>query len=281
MNPVSTHDYVVVDAFTRRPLEGNPVAVLLDCADLTTDLMQRIANEMHLSETTFVLPPQSGGDAHVRIFTPVNELPFAGHPLLGTAVVLAQERGLDELRLETAIGVVPFRVRTGDGTEVSMEQPVPTWEPYEHATELVEALGIETSTAPVEAYRNGPRHVFVGLPDIPALSALRPDHRALARFPDMAVSCFAGAGARWRIRMFSPAYGVVEDAATGSAAGPLAIHLARHGLAGWAQDVEIEQGVELGRPSLMRAVARGVGEQVSAVDVRGHGVVVARGTLYV
>ena len=77
----------------------------------------------------------------------------------------------------------------------------------------------------------------------------------MARFPDMAVNCFAGRAARWRTRMFSPAYGVVEDAATGSAAGPLAIHLARHGLAGWGQDIEIEQGVELGRPSLMRAIA--------------------------
>jgi trans-2,3-dihydro-3-hydroxyanthranilate isomerase len=274
------HDYVVVDAFTRRPLEGNPVAVFFGCDDLTTDLMQRIANEMHLSETTFVLPPRCGGDAHIRIFTPVNELPFAGHPLLGTAVALAETLGQDTLRLETAKGVIPFRLGSDDGiTEVSMEQPVPTWELYEHGPDVLAAIGVQTSIAPVEAYRNGPRHLFVGLPDIPALSALRPDHRALAHFPDLAVNCFAGAGTRWRIRMFSPAYGVVEDAATGSAAGPLAIHLARHRLAGWAQGIEIEQGVELGRPSLMRAVAGRDGEQISAVKVSGHGVVVARGTL--
>lgn len=274
------HDYVVVDAFTRRPLDGNPVAVFFDSEDLTAHQMQRIANEMHLSETTFVLPPQSGGDAHIRIFTPVNELPFAGHPMLGTAVALAEKVGQDKLHLETAVGVIPFRLGTDDGaTEITMDQPVPSWEPYEHGPDLLEALGVAASTAPVEAYRNGPRHVFVGLPDIPALSAVRPDHRALARFPDMAVNCFAGADTRWRIRMFSPAYGVVEDAATGSAAGPLAIHLARHGLAGWDQTIEIEQGVELGRPSLMRAVARGSGEQVWSVIVSGHGVVVARGTL--
>ncbi|MFC9876181.1 PhzF family phenazine biosynthesis protein [Nocardia salmonicida] len=276
------HDYVVVDAFARRPLDGNPVAVFFDSEDLTTDLMQRIANEMHLSETTFVLPAQCGGDARIRIFTPVNELPFAGHPMLGTAVALAEKLGRDELRLETAMGVIPFRLTADDGaTVVWMEQPLPRWETYEHGTELLKALGVQTSIAPVEAYRNGPRHVFVGLADVPALSALRPDHRALAHFPDMAVNCFAGAGARWRIRMFSPAYGVVEDAATGSAAGPLAIHLARHGLANWGQDLEIEQGIELGRPSLMRAIARGGGEQVTAVNVSGHGVVVARGTLCV
>ncbi|MBF6355867.1 PhzF family phenazine biosynthesis protein [Nocardia higoensis] len=274
------HDYVVVDSFARRPLDGNPVAVIFDSEDLTTDLMQRIANEMHLSETTFVLPSECGGDAHIRIFTPVNELPFAGHPMLGTAVALAEKLGQDKLQLETAIGVIPFRLGTDDGaTEVWMEQPLPRWELYEHGPELLEALGVQTSIAPVEAYRNGPRHVFVGLPDIPSLSAVCPDHRALTRFPDMAVNCFAGAGARWRIRMFSPAYGVVEDAATGSAAGPLAIHLARHGLAGWEQDIEIEQGIELGRPSLMRAIAWGGGEQVSAVNVSGHGVIIARGTL--
>ena len=275
------HNYMVVDAFTRRPLEGNPVAVFFDSADLSAELMQRIAREMNLSEVTFVLPARRGGDAHVRIFTPVNELPFAGHPMLGTAVALGETLRRDRLRLETAMGVIPFRISTDDGvTEVSMEQPVPSWEPYEHGPELLAALGVDASIAPVEIYSNGPRHVFVGLPDVPALSALHPDHRSLSQFPDMAANCFAGAGTRWRTRMFSPAYGVVEDAATGSAAGPLAIHLARHGLAGWDQDIKILQGVELGRPSLMRAVVRGAGEQVRSVHVSGHGVVIARGTIY-
>lgn len=277
------HDYVIVDAFTRQPLRGNPVAVFFDCDNLTADLMQRIANEMHLSETAFVLRPQLGGDARVRIFTPVNELPFAGHPMLGTAVALAEKLGHGKLQLETAMGVIPFRVTNDDGTtEVQMEQPLPVWELYDRGPELLAALGVENSIAPVEAYRNGPRHVFVGMPDIATLSALHPDHRALADFPDMAANCFAGgAGSRWRIRMFSPAYGVVEDAATGSAAGPLAVHLARHGLAAWTQTIEIEQGVEIGRPSLMKAVAFGNNEQVTAVNVSGHGVVIARGTFFI
>lgn len=257
------------------------MAVFFDSADLSAELMQRIAREMNLSEVTFVLPARRGGDAHIRIFTPVNELPFAGHPLLGTAVALGETLRQDRLRLETAMGVIPFQLSTDDGvTEVWMEQPIPSWEPYEHGPELLAALGVDASIAPVEVYRNGPRHVFVGLPDVPALSALHPDHRALSQFPDMAANCFAGAGTRWRTRMFSPAYGVVEDAATGSAAGPLAIHLARHGLAGWGQDIEILQGVEMGRPSLMRATARGAGEQVRSVHVSGHGVVIARGTIY-
>ncbi|WP_324609965.1 PhzF family phenazine biosynthesis protein [Thermobifida halotolerans] len=137
------------------------------------------------------------------------------------------------------------------------------------------------ATVAVEAYRNGPRHVLVGLDSVAALSALHPDHRALSRFPDMAANCFAGSGTRWRTRMFSPAYGVVEDAATGSAAGPLAIHLARHGLAEYGQRIEILQGVEMGRPSLMVATAEADAERVRSVHVSGHGAVAARGTLYV
>lgn len=276
------HEYVVVDAFARSPLAGNPVAVFFDAADLTSDLMQRIAKEMNLSEVTFVLPAEQGGNARIRIFTPVNELPFAGHPLLGTAVALAQALKEDQLRLETAVGVIPFEVHDDDGAAaVRMRQPVPTWEPYKRADELLAALGVKSSTAPVEIYRNGPRHAFVGLPSVAALSALQPDHRALARFPDLAANCFAGDGTRWRTRMFSPAYGVVEDAATGSAAGPLAIHLARHGLAAYGQELEILQGVEMGRPSRMLATARGSAEGVDEVRVGGHGVLVARGTIYV
>jgi trans-2,3-dihydro-3-hydroxyanthranilate isomerase len=275
------HEYTVVDAFARRPLEGNPVAVFLDAADLTAELMQRIARELNLSETTFVLPPERGGDARVRIFTPVNELPFAGHPMLGTALALSEPQTRDVLRLETAMGVIPFELGDDDGVAtVRMRQPVPTWEPYEHAEELLATLGVGASTAPVEVYCNGPRHVFVGLASVAALSALHPDHRALSRFPDMAANCFAGDGTRWRARMFSPAYGVVEDAATGSAAGPLAIHLARHGLAEYGQVHEILQGVEIGRPSLMRASAHGAGEEVREVYVAGHAVVVAHGVLH-
>ncbi|MFE1875012.1 PhzF family phenazine biosynthesis protein [Streptomyces sp. NPDC059496] len=276
------HEYIVVDAFARRPLEGNPVAVFFDAADLSAETMQRIAREMNLSEVTFVLPSQQGGDARIRIFTPVNELPFAGHPMLGTAVALGHTMKKERLLLETAMGLVPFRLRDDDGVPaVRMEQPVPTWQPYEHSAELLEALGVAESTTPVEIYRNGPRHVFVGLESVAALSALRPDHRALSRFPDMAANCFAGEGTQWRTRMFSPAYGVVEDAATGSAAGPLAIHLARHGLSTYGEGLRILQGVEMGRPSLMLATAEGTGEHVRSVQVGGHGAIAARGTIYV
>lgn len=278
------HRYVVVDAFARRPLTGNPVAVFFGSDDLTAEQMQHIAREMNLSETTFVLRPrQHGDDAHVRIFTPVNELPFAGHPLLGTAIALGQRTDAGRLRIETAMGVIPFELERADGKAVaaSMRQPVPVWEPFDRVDELLEALGISESALPVDIYRNGPRHVLVGLESTEALAKLDPDHRALSRFLDMAVNCYAGEGSSWRNRMFSPAYGVVEDAATGSAAGPIAIHLARHGLAAYGQRIEITQGVEIGRPSPMGALVHGEGERVDSVDVFGHGVVAIEGVLHV
>ncbi|GCB50882.1 PhzF family phenazine biosynthesis isomerase [Streptomyces sp. NL15-2K] len=277
------HRYVVVDAFARQPLTGNPVAVFFEADDLTAEQMQRIAREMNLSETTFVLGPRQDADAHVRIFTPVNELPFAGHPLLGTAIALGRRTDADRLRIETAMGVIPFQLERVDGKVVaaSMRQPVPTWDIFDRADELLDALGVGASTLPVEIYRNGPRHVLVGFESVEALSKVDPDHRALARFPDMATNCFAGSASSWRNRMFSPAYGVVEDAATGSAAGPIAIHLARHGLGAYGRRIEITQGVEIGRPSPMGALVHGEGDRVDSVEVSGHGVVAIEGVLHV
>jgi trans-2,3-dihydro-3-hydroxyanthranilate isomerase len=268
--------YSVADVFTDTPLHGNPVAVFHDADSLTPERMQRLAQETHLSETTFVLAPRDGGDARIRIFTPVNELPFAGHPILGTAAVLSGRR--DTLALETAMGAVPFRLARSDDRTVTatMRQPVPTWEPYPDRTGLLAALGLTDSTLPVDVYRNGPRHVFVGLPGVAELSRVRPDLVALAGHLDVAVNCFAGEGKTWRMRMFSPAYGVAEDAATGSAAGPLAVHLGRHGRIANGTEIEIHQGVELGRHAVMRAVA--TGDPIDRVEVSGTAVVVATGT---
>ncbi|MBB1252310.1 PhzF family phenazine biosynthesis protein [Streptomyces alkaliterrae] len=275
------HSYVVVDAFATEPLKGNPVAVYFDADDLTTRQMQAIAREMNLSETTFVLTARHGGDAHVRVFTPVNELPFAGHPMLGTAIAIGQRRSLDQLKLETAMGVIPFELDRTEGvvTAAWMQQPVPSWEPFDRRDELLAALGVTDTALPVDIYRNGPRHVLVALRGVDELSALTPDHRALSAFEDMAANCFAGSGTTWRSRMFSPAYGVVEDAATGSAAGPIAIHLARYGQVDYGRRIVITQGVEMGRPSPMHALAEGTGEQVTRVEVGGDGVIALEGTL--
>jgi trans-2,3-dihydro-3-hydroxyanthranilate isomerase len=277
------HAYLVVDSFTDTPLHGNPVAVFFAADDLDAGRMQRIAREMNLSEVTFVLRPKNGGDAHIRIFTPVNELPFAGHPLLGTAIALGETWPQDRLRLETAMGVIDFELDRAAGRVVAaqMGQPVPTWAEFDRTGDLLAALGVEVPELPVEIYRNGPRHVLVGLASVAALSRVDPDHRALAAFPDMATNCYAGAGTSWRNRMFSPAYGVKEDAATGSAAGPLAVHLARHGRIEYGQWIDIHQGVEMGRSALMRASVEGAGDRVTSVRVAGSAVPVARGVIYV
>ncbi len=278
---MSAYEYIVADVFTNKPFEGNPVAVFLNASGLYDAEMQRIAKEMNLSETTFIFPPKQGGDFHVRIFTPVNELPFAGHPTLGTAHVLgeiATER--NKLILETAMGNVPFildRHLNGQIMSVQMAQPIPTYEKYSYSSTVLEGLGLEASILPIEIYRNGPRHVYVGVPDTASLSAIKPDLRILATLSDVAINCFVKDQHHWRMRMFSPAYGVAEDAATGSAAGPLALHLGRYGHIEFEEKIEIWQGVEMGRLSIMHAQVIGTATKIEAINVSGSAIIVARG----
>jgi trans-2,3-dihydro-3-hydroxyanthranilate isomerase len=270
--------YVVADVFTDRSLAGNQLAVFTDGRDVDDETMQALARELNLSETVFVLPAEDGGHARIRIFTPVTELPFAGHPVLGSAFVLGAPLQLGEIRLETGAGVVPVALER-DGVRITfgwMAQPVPTWQPYADADELLALLGIE-SQLPVELYELGPGHVFVALRDEEEVAALTPDFGALARLTPAGVNCFAGAGNRWKTRMFAPGSGVAEDPATGSAAGPLAIHLARHGRIAFGDEIEISQGEEVGRPSTLYARAFGDGARIDRVEVGGSAVIVARG----
>jgi len=154
-----------------------------------------------------------------------------------------------------------------------MEQPPTSWEPYPRADELLALLGLQRPQLPVELYRQGPGHVLVELGSAEEVAALRPDLRALAELLPNGTVCFAGEGAAWKVRAFLPAIGIDEDAATGSAAGPLALHLARHGRIPFGEEIEIRQGAEVGRPALLYAVAHS--EQ--RVEVGGAAVVVARG----
>ncbi|HWG55080.1 MAG TPA: PhzF family phenazine biosynthesis protein, partial [Gaiellaceae bacterium] len=149
--------------------------------------------------------------------------------------------------------------------------------PYDGVDELLAALGIAESVLPVEVYDNGIRHVYVGLASEEEVAALDPDPRALARLDVVGVNVFAGSGDRWKARMFSPLDGVGEDAATGSAAGPLACHLARHGANEWGSEIVVAQGVEIGRPSTLYARAEGAGGEIARVEVGGAAVIVARG----
>jgi trans-2,3-dihydro-3-hydroxyanthranilate isomerase len=270
--------YVVADVFTDTALTGNQLAVFTDGREVDDATMQELARELNLSETVFVLPPEAGGHVRIRIFTPVAELPFAGHPTLGSAFVLAQPLQLSEILLETGAGIVPVLLER-EGPRITfgwMTQPVPQWRPYERADELLSILGVE-SELPVDWYDLGPTFVYVALRTPEEVAALRPDYQALLAF-DCGVSCFAPQGGRrWKTRMFAPSSGVFEDPATGSAAGPLAVHLLRHGRIESGDELEIEQGVELKRPSKLYARVTGSADEIERVEVGGSAVVVARG----
>ena len=168
-----THPYVIADVFTVTPLEGNPVAIFTDGDRVPEAAMQAIARELNLSETVFALAPRDGADARVRIFTPRAELPFAGHPVLGSAVVLGS--GRDQIALETGAGIVPVRLEpaANGATFGRMLQPFPTIEPFDDAAALLAALHVERSELPVsELYVNGPRNVYVVLASEAAVAAL-------------------------------------------------------------------------------------------------------------
>src|SRR6266498_3174903 len=182
---MATHRYVVCDVFTDRPLAGNQLAVFTDAREMPDELYQRLAREMNFSETVFVLPPEGEGHVRLRIFTPSTELPFAGHPILGSAFVLAGPLQFDEIRLETGSSVVLVRLER-EGPRIvfgRMEQPLPSVEPFEDEAEVLAALGVERSELPIELYDNGARHVYVCLGSEEEVAALRPDMSRLADLP--------------------------------------------------------------------------------------------------
>jgi trans-2,3-dihydro-3-hydroxyanthranilate isomerase len=276
---------MIVDVFTDTPLAGNQLAVFSNATGMSDELMQRLAAEMGFSETTFVLKPSAGGDFRMRIFTTKQELPFAGHPTLGTAFAMAGPLQSVVVRIETGVGIVPVAMEREGAKLVygRMEQPVPTIKTMGPAAiELFEALGVPGSTLPVEEYDNGVRHVYVGLPSFADVAAVKPDVGWVgAIVGDAAVNTFAVEDGKVKTRMFAPELGSSEDAATGSAAGPLAAHLARHGVIPWGTLITISQGAEIGRPSTLYAKAEGEGDTITGVEVGGAAAVVARGEFLV
>ena len=273
---MAAYRYVVADVFTSIPLTGNQLAVFTDARELDTETMQALALEVGFSETVFVLPPEQGGTARIRIFNPKAEMPFAGHPVLGTAFVLGAPLQRGVVELETGAGVVRVTLERDERGAIvfgRMSQPVPDVEPADERVVLA-ALGVERSELPVELYDNGARHLVVTLGSEAAVAALAPALAAVAALEVTGLNAIAGVGGRWHSRMF---WANGEDAATGSAAGPIACHLARHGAIAWGEEIVIEQGVEMGRPSILHARADGTDGVIEAVEVGGAAVVVARG----
>lgn len=289
--------YVHVDVFTSARFGGNQLAVFTDARGLSGEEMQSIAGEMNFAESTFVLPPEDPANtARVRIFTTVVELPFAGHPMVGTAWVLARRSGAAEVRLELGVGLIDVVVDAADGVTggATMRQPLPDFQPATLDEAGVAALvGLDRADladfAPIEVGSAGTPFLLVPVRSREAVDAARGTvelGKAFADAPFHGVYLFAlggdGASAVAYARMFHPAPGGVpqEDPATGSAAGPLGAYLVRHRIAP-AGALLFEQGYALGRPSQLYVTVETAGERIARVDVGGGVVLVAEGEMVV
>jgi trans-2,3-dihydro-3-hydroxyanthranilate isomerase len=294
--------YVTVDVFTDRIFGGNPLAVVLDAQGLNTAQMQAIATEFNYAETTFVLPPRAPDhSAHVRIFTPRTEVPFAGHPNVGTAVVFAHElegkggQRLDRLVFEEAAGPVPIRLIREQNRVVGAEFAAPeklAAGPDVGAADVAECLSL--TAADVSLANHPPQVLSVGLPflvaEITTRDALRrakpnalTHERVLPPIGTDAIYCYCTGATPQELhaRMFSPLDGIVEDPATGSAAAATISLLAAlrpdsDGQISW----RIEQGFEMGRCSLLKGRTEKRNGVVTAVHIGGFVVQVMSGLIH-
>jgi PhzF family phenazine biosynthesis protein len=287
-----TYDFKQVDAFTGRPFLGNPVAVVLGGDDLTDEQMQKIANWTNLSETTFLCrPTQAGADYLLRIFTPTSELPFAGHPTIGSAHA-ALEAGIVSKRefvMECGAGLLRLRV-DGEGAERRIFVEAPKAEIVHDFSTSVEALSAALGAAvsndpPPVSVRNGPVWLFCHMESGDAVAGLRPDMTEVARLSrDFVISgpapfAFTDGETAVKIRCFAPAAGITEDPVTGSANEALPAYLARYGLLGrTGREYVSSQGRELGRDG--RVFVRVLDDEGRA-EIGGHAVTVVDGKMTV
>ncbi|HEY6236370.1 MAG TPA: PhzF family phenazine biosynthesis protein [Candidatus Elarobacter sp.] len=277
--------YHVVDVFTRQALEGNPLAVFPDARGLDDATMQRIARELNLSETTFVLPADSpNAAARVRIFTPAREMQFAGHPTIGTAYVLRAtgrvHADAKEFVLEEGIGPVAVRVEPGDDPMIWLTTPpIEKGRTYDRA-QAAHALGLSTddvrADVPCQILSAGNPNLYVTLASVDAVDRAQVDTAALdALFADqpapVCLFAFAPVPSGAYSRMFAPELGVTEDPATGSATGPLAAYMMEHGLAPAGDGTRFvsEQGTKMGRRSLLHVLIHGE-NGCDAIEVGGN-----------
>lgn len=298
--------FVIADVFTEERFGGNQLAVFTDGDGLDTLTMQNIAREMNYSETTFLLPPEAGGDYRIRIFTPAKELPFAGHPLVGSANVIAAEKmvtwtdPLTTVRLETGVGTIVAEVITGDGQagHTTMTQPLPVVrKEFTDVARIAKALSLEADDIkktglPIEVIYNGITVMVVPAASRAAVERMKLNQSVIEEIvreteaetvltftrepisPSSTVHC----------RVFAPGAGVGEDAATGSANGPLGFYLVRHRLVDVDPVTRIvsEQGYEMNRPSLLHIEVKVDMKTNEIIGVRvGGGVVITgRGEVF-
>jgi trans-2,3-dihydro-3-hydroxyanthranilate isomerase len=295
---ISRYRYLHYDVFTDRRFGGNQLAVFPDAAGLTTQTMQHIAREIGFAETTFVTAAeQSGTDVRMRIFTPGNEMPMAGHPVVGSTFALAREGRIANGRRDWSfglnIGATPVSLEwNGSRLQFAwMTQRKPAFGPaIEDAKRIAAALGLQeddirATGLPIQEVSCGVPFVLVPLATRGAVDRAMPDARLLDFEAYVFTLDRAGAGdpALAYSRMFAPALGVVEDPATGSASGPLGSYLVRHSLvtADEARSMINLQGVKLGRPSWIHVSIDSANGEISRVRVGGNSVFVAEGTMEV
>jgi trans-2,3-dihydro-3-hydroxyanthranilate isomerase len=279
---VTRYEYNLVDVFTDKAFGGNPLAVFREPGKLDAATMQGIAKELHLSETTFVFRPSSGAADHrVRIFTPDAELPFAGHPTLGTAFVLSDGKD-GTTRLEEGVGVI--RVTLSEGF-VQMEQPLPAFSGTTITRKTAaDALGLAVeevrSDVPIQMGSSGLPYLFVPLSNLKAVRRARRPAGLDANVYVFALSA-ERSGSHVHGRMFDQGLGIGEDPATGSAQGPLGAYLVAHELVRVEPTTRIrsEQGFEIGRPSILDIEVDRAGASVTAVRVGGRCVPMGGGWL--
>ena len=288
-------DYHLVDVFTSNALEGNALAVFSDGSGLDAQTMQRIAREMNLSETTFILPNEvRDGATRVRIFTPTYEMDFAGHPTIGTAYVMRRigmvAADATSFELDENIGRILVRVDPGDDTLIWLTTPPIGQLATFPRKQCADALSLSEDDLipdlPCELLTAGNPNIFVAVRNAAAVD------RAELNVPlylDMVkerpgatcIFVFAPASNGAYSRMFAPQLGIIEDPATGSATGPLAAYMMRHGLAGGVDGTTFtsEQGTKMGRRSILHVRIRG-DQGRAGIDVGGHVAPVARGTMH-
>ncbi|MEK7235432.1 MAG: PhzF family phenazine biosynthesis protein [Nitrospirota bacterium] len=295
------------DVFTSQPFGGNPVAVFPDAGGLTDDQLQQIAREMNLSETVFVFSPtDKAAVVKLRIFTPTQEIPFAGHPVLGTFFILAQlgiisvKESMTRVMQECNIGLFPVELHAEDGQveRVVMTQPKPEFlGPVEEAEDLYKvasALGLAKHVIadmkwPIEVVSTGLPVMIVPVRTLTAVRSIRPDASAIAdvcrRFGANGIMVFTTVtvepSATVHARMFAPSIGILEDPATGSASGALGAYLVQNRVVDVAptSDIVVEQGYEIERPSRILVSVESDDNVIQAVKVGGQCVMVVEGTL--
>jgi trans-2,3-dihydro-3-hydroxyanthranilate isomerase len=296
MTAARSFNFHTCDVFTDRRFGGNPLAVVLDADGLSDPQMQAIAREFNYSETVFLLRPEHGHDARMRIFTPAREVPFAGHPTIGTAFVLASRvpslARSGRIVLEAPVGPVDVEVERDAGsvrlcrfTAPRLPRLGPSAPPREH---LAAMLGLATSEVldSAEFWSCGLSFLVVPLSSVSALQCCQLDLRVwseiLEGYESKHIYPVARAGAAWRVRMFAPDAGVAEDPATGSAAAAFAGWLACYAPEATPRsEFTLLQGEEIGRPSRIALRIDRDGDRVTEVRVGGSSVLVSQGTLLV